>query len=96
MIVKITYSTDLEEVPVEVSKILSSTKSLFAALDKNLSLACQELSDEQNKEDVRTPMVKIEQSIRTIEKLDAKLKDCYSILDGYTNVKKQEEEQAGE
>lgn len=90
MIVKITYSTDLEEVPMEVSKILASTKSLFAALDKSLSIACQELTDEASKQDVRTPMVKIEQSLKTLEKLDAKLKDCYSILNGYNNVKEKE------
>ena len=91
MIVKISYSTDLEEVPVEVSKILGSTKTLFAALDKSLAVACQELADETNKEDVRTSMVKIEQSIKTLEKLDAKLKDCYSILNGYTQMKDKED-----
>lgn len=90
MIVKITYSTDLEEVPMEVSKILGSTKTLFAALDKSLSIACQELADDSNKEDVRTSMVKIEQSIKTLEKLDAKLKDCYSILNGYSNMKEKD------
>jgi hypothetical protein len=88
MIVKISYSTDLEEVPMEVSKILGSTKSLFAALDKSLSVAVQELADNQTKEDVRTSMVKIEQSIKTLEKLDAKLKDCYAILNGYDDMKK--------
>ena len=71
MIVKITYSTDLEEVPMEVSKILISTKNLFAALDKSLGVACQELTDEQSREDVRTPMVKIEQCLKTVEKLEA-------------------------
>jgi site-specific recombinase len=90
MIVKITYSTDLEDVPMEVSKILGSTKSLFTALDKSIGIACQELSDETTKEDVRTSMVKIEQCIKTIEKLDAKLKDCYSILNGYTTMKEKE------
>lgn len=93
MIVKITYSTDLEEVPMEVSKILSSTKSLFQALDKSLTVACQELADDSNKDDVRTSIVKIEQSIKTLEKLDAKLKDCYSILNGYTNVKQNKKEE---
>jgi len=92
MIVKITYSTDLEEVPMEVSKILVSTKNLFAALDKSLGVACQELTDEQSKEDVRAPMVKIEQCLKTVEKLEAKLKDCYSILDGYNKVKESKEE----
>ena len=90
MIVKISYSTDLEEVPMEVSKILSSTKSLFNALDKSLGIAVQDLADDQNKEDVRTSMVKIEQSIKTLEKLDAKLKDCYAILDGYSGMKEQD------
>ena len=92
MIVKITYSADLEEVPVEVSKILGSTKTLFAALDKSLSVACQELTEDTTGDDVRTPMVKIEQSIKTLEKLEAKLKDCYSILNGYTKVKEKDKE----
>lgn len=92
MIVKITYSADLEEVPMEVSKILNSTKTLFAALDKSLGLACQELADDSSKDDVRTPMVKIEQSIKTLEKLEAKLKDCHSILNGYTQVKDKQKE----
>lgn len=90
MIVKISYSTDLEEVPMEVSKIIGSTKQLFAALDKSLGIASQELADENNKEDVRTPMVKLEQSLKTIEKLEAKLKDCYAILNGYNDVKEKE------
>jgi hypothetical protein len=87
MIVKISYSTDLEEVPMEVSKILGSTKNLFSALDKTLTVACQDLADDNNKEDVRTPMVKIEQSLKTVEKLQAKLKDCYAILEGYNSMK---------
>jgi hypothetical protein len=90
MIVKISFSTDLEEVPMEVSKILSSTKHLFSALDKSLAVACDDLNDNNSKDDVRTPMVKIEQSLKTVEKLQAKLKDCYAILEGYNGMKEKQ------
>jgi len=92
MIVKISYSTDLEEVPMEVSKIINSTKQLFSSLERSLTIASQELAEQVNKDDVRTSMVKIEHSLKTIEKLEAKLKDCYSILNGYNDLKEKEKE----
>ena len=88
MIVKITYSVDLQEVPMEVSDLMKSLDSEFKILSKNLNLASDELVT--NPEDVRTPMAKIDQTMKVVEKLQAKLKDCHAILDGYTKVKDQQ------
>lgn len=88
MIVKITYSVELEEVPMEVAKLIKDLQNEFKSLSKSLNLASEEL--EQNSEDVRTPIAKIDHTLKSIEKLQVKLKDCQAILDGYARVKQQE------
>jgi len=88
MIVKITYSVELEDVPMEVSKLIKDLQQEFKTLSKSLDLASQEL--EQNNEDVRTPIAKIDHTLKSMEKIQVKLKDCQAILDGYARVKQQE------
>lgn len=88
MIVKITYSVYLEEVPMEVSKLMDSLDDDFKALHKNLKIASDELVVNSN--DVRTPMAKIEHTMKLVEKLQSKLKDCHAILDGYNKVTKKD------
>jgi ribosome recycling factor len=85
MIVKITYSVYLEEVPMEVSKLVDELEKEFKKISKNLNIASDELCS--NEEDVRTPMAKIEHTMKLVEKLQSKLKDCHAILDGYSRVK---------
>jgi DNA repair exonuclease SbcCD ATPase subunit len=88
MIVKITYSVNLEDVPMEVSKLIKDLQEEFKTLSRSLDLASEEL--EQNSEDVRTPIAKIDHTLKSIEKIQVKLKDCQAILDGYTRVKQQQ------
>ena len=87
MIVKITYSVNLEEVPMEVSKLIKDLQEEFKTISRSLEIATEELV--QNTEDVRTPIAKIEHSIKSVEKLQTKLNDCRAILGGYVRVKEQ-------
>lgn len=88
MIVKITYSVDLEDVPMEVSKLIKDLQEEFKTLSRSLDLASEEL--EQNNEDVRTPIAKIDHTLKSIEKIQVKLKDCQAILGGYAKVKQEQ------
>ena len=84
MIVKITYSVELEDVPMEVSKLIRELKEEFKLLSKDLQIASDELME--NSKDIRTPVAKIDHSLEKIEKLKVKLKDCQAILGGYQGV----------
>lgn len=88
MIVKLTYSAELEEVPGEVSKIVSSVNGELENLVNDLSIVSANL--ENIDPDVKTALSKIDFSLRFIEKLDTKLKDCQSILSGYLGVLEQQ------
>lgn len=83
MIVKITYSAELEEVPQEVSKVLISIKKESEELFRSLGSSSKELLEEL---DIDASIVKIEKSIKTLEKLSVKLKDSHSILVGYKKL----------
>lgn len=83
MIVKITYSADLEEVPSEVLKIISSVRSESKELFRSLEFSSKELSTIK---DIKATLVKLERSLNLLEKLEAKLKDSHSILNGYVNI----------
>lgn len=95
MIVKITYSAELEEVPAEVAKIITAVKKESEELFRSLGSSSKELATEK---DVKAGLVKLEKSLRVLEKLEAKLKDTYAILTGYVNLlenppeKKEEQE----
>lgn len=82
-IVKITYSAALDEVPQEVSKILISVKKEAEQLFSSLGSSAKELSAEK---DVNASLIKLEKTLKTLEKLEAKLKDSHSILKGYLNI----------
>ena len=92
MIVKLTYSAELEEVPSEVSKIVDSTVEEIEELAKDLRVAQESLS--QRKEpDVKSALAKLKFAMSSLEKLNIKMKDCDSILTGYLGVvEKQAEE----
>jgi len=90
MIVKITYSSELEDVPKEVAKILLDLEKQIAVLSK--SLGGKDLKEGTT--DVKTAVSKLEHTLSSFEALEAKLKDCHAILNGFLGVKeKQEAEQ---
>lgn len=83
MIVKITYSVDLEEIPTEVSKLLRSVQEESTKFFELLDITAEELSE---KKDINISLLKIEKSLDVFEKLEAKLKDSHAILTGYLGV----------
>lgn len=75
MLVKISYTTELEDVPRETAKIVSSVSSEIKKLAK-------ELDASTDIEDFEILLQKIKKSLKVLKKLDAKLEDCASILEG--------------
>lgn len=92
MIVKITYSSELEDVPKEVAKILLDLEKQIAVLSK--SLGGKDLKEETT--DVKTAVSKLEHALSSFEALEAKLKDCHAILNGFLGVKEKQETQQQE
>ena len=91
MIVKLTYSAELEEVPSEVGKIVDSTILEMEDICRDLSGVQSDLTKKEA--DVKTALSKIEFAMKFVEKLDTRLKDCQSILSGYVSVLEQQEQQ---
>jgi len=89
MIVKITYSSSLEEVPTEVAKLLQDLEKELSSLSKNLG--SKELR--QGTTDVKTVISRLEHCMSSFEALEAKLKDCHAILNGFVGVKEKQQEQ---
>lgn len=89
MIVKLTYSAELEEVPSEVGKIVDSTVLEMEDICRDLSGVQSDLTKKEA--DVKTALSKIEFAMKFVEKLDTRLKDCQSILSGYISVLEQQE-----
>lgn len=90
MIVKLTYSADLDEVPGEVAKIVNSVNGELQNLTKDLTLVSTNL--ENVEPDVKTALSKIQFAMKFVEKVNLKLKDCESILSGYLGVVEKKEE----
>lgn len=90
MIVKLTYSAELEEVPSEVGKIVDSTVLEMEDICRDLSGVQSDLTKKEA--DVKTALSKIEFAMKFVEKLDTRLKDCQSILSGYVSVLEQQEQ----
>ena len=90
MIVKLTYSAELDEVPAEVGNIVDATASEMSTLSHELELVANDLTKKEP--DVKTALSKIEFTMKFIEKLDTKLKDCQSILSGYLAVLEQQKQ----
>jgi len=88
MIVKLTYSAELEEVPSEVAKIVDSTVLEMEDICRDLSGVHSDLTKKEA--DVKTAISKIEFAMKFVEKLDTRLKDCQSILSGYASVLEQQ------
>ena len=88
MIVKLTYSAELEEVPSEVGKIVDTTASEMETVTCELEAVANDLTKKEP--DVKSAVSKIEFAMKFVEKLDTKLKDCQSILSGYLGVLEQQ------
>lgn len=82
-IVKITYSAELEEVPTEVSKILSSVSTDVEKVNSGLKSTSSELSEQK---DVNVSIMKLENTMKQLDVIEAKIRDCHSILTGYRNI----------
>ena len=94
MRVKISYTVELEEVENEVSEIMSRAST-------DLDMAYQEIINVQNQLDTGTGDLKrniesIHFARTKMSKADVVLEDCYLILQGLDQAKKQLEEQEDE
>lgn len=79
MQVKISFTVDLEEVPVRVEKqIIESMHDLRGILDSDIG----ELTSENALRKIQW----IESTRKKLLKIDTKLSDCYSILVGYNKA----------
>jgi len=94
MIVKITYSTDVKDVPQEVVKLLNSLKKEAADLASSIGGVSKEVKESGN--DVRGPILKTEAVMEECDKLLSRLKDCHAILHGYKNLLEQEKNQSAQ
>ena len=94
MIVKLTYSAELDDVPSEVGKIMETTVSEMKTLVQDLDAVAENLT--RAEPDVQTGLSKVKFALKFIEKLDTRLKDCESILSGYANVLEQQEKEKQE
>ena len=83
-----TYSTELDDVPSEVGKIVDSTVTEMEIVSGDLESVANDLAKKDA--DVKSALSKIEFTMRFIEKLDTRLKDCQSILSGYVAVLEQQ------
>ena len=92
MIVKLTYSAELDEVPSEVGRILSHTNTEMSELCRELESVAGSL--QKSEPDVKSSLSRIEHTLKFLDKLDAKLKDCQSILSGYLSVLEQQSQPA--
>ena len=91
MIVKLTYSAELDDVPSEVGKIMETTVSEMETLVQDLDTVAGNLT--RAEPDVQTGLSKVKFALKFVEKLETRLKDCESILSGYANVIEQQKEQ---
>lgn len=90
MIVKLTYSAELDEVPSEVASMVDKTSQDLEELLEDLRFVSESLH--KTEPDVASSLSKIKFAMRFVEKLDTRLKDCDSILSGYSNVIEQQEQ----
>lgn len=94
MIVKITYSTDVKDVPQEVCKLLSSLKKETSDLTTSISEVSKEVKS--SNEDVRSSIIKLEATISDFERVLSRLRDSHAILHGYRNLVEKEKQKPTE
>lgn len=94
MIVKITYSADVKDIPNEVSKLLDSTSTNLSEVLDDIKSLVKELK--RSEVDVVSSISKIEHDINLLETIDMKLKDSHSILSGYLDLISKQEQQGSE
>lgn len=88
-IVKITYSSNLDDVPKEIAGLLASLQKQLKDISASVKTSSSELLLEQP--NVEVSISKIDDAIAQFDLVDVKLKDCKSILSGYVNILKSQQ-----
>jgi hypothetical protein len=83
MQVKVSYTSDLEDVPDEVASISSG---LVKEIEKFQKLM-QEASNDLHDREVVLAKLKLKTGMEKLQKMFARLTDCQVILEGYEKVK---------
>lgn len=86
MRVAISYSTEIEDVPTEIDRLLMFTER------PDIQRSLKEISELVLKNDCINAMNKITQLRKELGILDYRLRDCGSIISGYVNAVIEEEE----
>ena len=79
MRVNISYSVDLEEIPESVGKLLKQVELDYSRLNTKFASIITCLSSDE----VHNATLKIDEMRKELFKIDARMMDCVSILDGY-------------
>jgi len=88
MRVNISYSIDLEDVPKEVCKLLSSERKE----QEKVLIEYTNITSMLQSGDLVAALQRIDETRKTMGKLDARLQDMISILNGFVQVSNQKEE----
>jgi hypothetical protein len=83
MQVKVSYTSDLEDVPYEVASI---SNGLAKEIEKFQKLM-QEASNDLHDKEVVLAKLKLKTGMEKLQKMFARLTDCQVILEGYEKVK---------
>lgn len=83
MQVKVTYTSELDDVPEEVSLILGGLGNDSHKFDLLVREAAKDLKDGE----VSLAKSKVASSMEKLQKMFARLTDCKSILEGYESAK---------
>lgn len=89
MQVKVSYTSDLEDVPDEVALI---TQGLNSDIEKFETLM-REATKDLRAGEVSLGKMKLKTGMAKLQKMFARLTDCQVILDGYDKVKNPSQEQ---
>jgi hypothetical protein len=89
MQVKVSYTSDLEDIPDEVANIINTLTTDITNFD---ILIKESVKDLQNS-DIVLAKIKMKLCSQKLQKMFARLTDCQVILDGYEKVKNPTQEQ---
>ena len=94
MRVRISYSVDLEDVPLECARMLHDSLEYIEEIKENISSLVSQLDDDKAQDWLVKD--KIERCRKILAKFDSILGDNHAILEGYFKAKEPEAEDVSE
>ena len=85
MQVKVTYTSELEDVPEEVANILEAVASESSKFQQIL----QDLQKDLVAKEISVAKPRLKLAMEKLQKMFARITDCHVILEGYEKVKTQ-------